>query len=540
MKRKYTIALAAFALCGSIHAQDIYKVETLSGSDLNGTARYVGMGGAMNALGADLSTMGTNPAAIGMYRRNDVAFTGGATIQPNGIDFGDLSKARGSFDQAGFVYACQMGSGSLKYMNFGFNYQKRRNLKNTIDLSNIATENGMSQSWQMRDLAWNGERWLNLKPGHDDCGMTTPLTLVGYDTQMISPYYDEEGNLSGYDASYAERYNYQRAQWGGIHEFDLNFSMNFDHQIYAGFTMGIYNVDIHSQTNYSELLVDGEGNNGLYSMTNAESLTGNGFDMKFGVILRPIEESPFRLGFSISTPMFMNLTQNAYLYMRSPYAFTDDKTGETFENTEQDVEIGAFDYKVHTPWKFNLSMATTIGRMLALDAEYEVSTTTSSQVRYPDSDYYYSDFYSSEKDKAMSDEIKANMQPVHTFRLGAEAVVAKGVYARMGYNYISSPFKDGAYLNLFTNSPSYAYSTNTDYVNLGDTHRLTAGLGIRGKHFYADAAYQFQKQEGDVHAFDGGVDPILEAAGDQTTYLLQGQKVDLNRHNFMITVGYKF
>ena len=57
MKLKYTVALTAFALCSSMSAQDIYKVEALSGSDLNGTARYVGMGGAMSALGADLSTI---------------------------------------------------------------------------------------------------------------------------------------------------------------------------------------------------------------------------------------------------------------------------------------------------------------------------------------------------------------------------------------------------------------------------------------------------------------------------------------------------
>ena len=103
MKMKYTAALAAFALCGTMNAQDLYKVEALSGSDLNGTARYVGMGGAMSALGADLSVMGSNPAGIGMYRRSDIAFTGSATVQPNGQAFADIDKARGSFDQAGFV-----------------------------------------------------------------------------------------------------------------------------------------------------------------------------------------------------------------------------------------------------------------------------------------------------------------------------------------------------------------------------------------------------------------------------------------------------
>ena len=103
MTRKQSLLLTGMALCGALHAQDIYKVEMLSGSDLNGTARYVGMGGAMNALGADISTMGTNPAAIGLYRRSDAAFTVSTTAQPNGREFGDINKVRLSFDQAGFV-----------------------------------------------------------------------------------------------------------------------------------------------------------------------------------------------------------------------------------------------------------------------------------------------------------------------------------------------------------------------------------------------------------------------------------------------------
>ena len=47
------IVLAAFALAIALPAaaQDTYESGRLLGSDLNGTARYVGMGGAMEALG---------------------------------------------------------------------------------------------------------------------------------------------------------------------------------------------------------------------------------------------------------------------------------------------------------------------------------------------------------------------------------------------------------------------------------------------------------------------------------------------------------
>ena len=74
MKKNKLITAAACALLssGAMFAQGtIYDAVRVTGSDLNGTARYVGMGGAMGALGADITTMGTNPAGIGLYRSSE-------------------------------------------------------------------------------------------------------------------------------------------------------------------------------------------------------------------------------------------------------------------------------------------------------------------------------------------------------------------------------------------------------------------------------------------------------------------------------------
>ena len=51
-------------------AQETYENAKVSAQDLNGTARYVGMGGAMEALGADISTISSNPAGIGLFRKS--------------------------------------------------------------------------------------------------------------------------------------------------------------------------------------------------------------------------------------------------------------------------------------------------------------------------------------------------------------------------------------------------------------------------------------------------------------------------------------
>ena len=61
----------AVLVATSVSAQTVYDAANIISKDLNGTARFVGMGGAMGALGGDISTIGTNPAGIGIYRSND-------------------------------------------------------------------------------------------------------------------------------------------------------------------------------------------------------------------------------------------------------------------------------------------------------------------------------------------------------------------------------------------------------------------------------------------------------------------------------------
>ena len=47
--KKIMIIAAAALLAGSAKAQTIYDAAKFTGKDLNGTARFVGMGGAMSA-----------------------------------------------------------------------------------------------------------------------------------------------------------------------------------------------------------------------------------------------------------------------------------------------------------------------------------------------------------------------------------------------------------------------------------------------------------------------------------------------------------
>ena len=78
MKNKFLmVAWGLIFLSAPVAAQTVYDAAKFVDKDLNGTARFVSMGGAMSALGGDISTMNTNPGGIGIYRSSDLQTTFG-------------------------------------------------------------------------------------------------------------------------------------------------------------------------------------------------------------------------------------------------------------------------------------------------------------------------------------------------------------------------------------------------------------------------------------------------------------------------------
>ena len=130
------IALGMLMIAPWGMAQTIYDGAKLTGKDLNGTARFVGMGGAMGALGGDISTMGT-PAGIGLYRSSDVMTSFGFSLYGNESQYlgkkfnSDLTK--GDFNNIGFVFSSKIGNETpLRFVNFGFNYHKAKSFNNNM------------------------------------------------------------------------------------------------------------------------------------------------------------------------------------------------------------------------------------------------------------------------------------------------------------------------------------------------------------------------------------------------------------------------
>lgn len=505
-------------------AQNAYDAERVLGSELNGTARFVGMGGAMSALGGDMSVMGSNPAGLGIYRSNDVAVSfgfnnTGAESNFNGTSMSE-NRTRASLDQVGFVYSNKIGNNtSLRFINFGFNYHKSKNFNRLFSAGGAL--NGMSQTNYLADEldAWGMtsasefDNVLDATNPYSNYWNEYPiLGIMGITTGLVD--YLDNGTIGwpGHSNNYFSR------ETGGINQYDFSIAFNVEDRFYIGATLGIYDLNYNRYSSYIEYLNNDKGyDNGGYTLDNYYRLDGSGMDLKLGVIVRPFENSPFRVGLAVHTPTWYNLTESYDATINSDITWWGKSNSQTLSD-KLNPDYLIYDYRLNTPWKFNVSMGTTLENLVAIGAEYEYQDYSSAQLK---------DVGGFELGGQA--EVKDFLKDVHTFRVGMEARIMPQLSIRAGYNYSTAAFQDYAY------NPLSLYGTSTEFNNTQDKNTFTVGLGYKGSVIYADLAYKYDIYKSDFCAFDSNYN--FETG---ETDLLPAAKVDNSRHQLLFTLGARF
>ena len=511
-KRLFSIGMLAMAAVAAV-AQTQYDAARFSGSELNGTARFVGMGGAMSALGADISVIGTNPAGIGLFRSHDLSLSFGFNKNVTNSNLGGTEvkdeRTRASFDQLGFVYSTKIGNKTdLRYFNIGFNYHKMANFNRQF--SSRGNLNGSSLSWQMQDMMLGTGAYQNQasydalldaeNPYTSSAYYGTPfLGSMGVRTGLVDDVTGNDGSfgMMGWNGASGDYYSREE---GGINAYDFNLSFNVQDRFYFGATLGVYDVNYSRYSSYYETVLDDKGNdNGSFQLNNWFTTDGAGLDLKLGVIVRPMEYSPFRIGFAVHTPIWYSLNDRYTATLGTDILAFPEKYTENLSDYYAPDASYLLEYQLATPWKFNVSMGTTFSNVLAVDAEYEFANYA--KARYKDAGGY---------DLAAANEaVDKYLKNVHTFRIGMEAKFTPQFSFRAGYNYVTSPIADNSarYVpNLSTNKADYIWfdetRTDPEYHNLKARNTLTLGLGYRGKFMYADVAYKYDFYKSDFYMFD--------------------------------------
>lgn len=524
---KHSLTLLLFALGAvSLQAQETYESAQLSTNDLNGTARYIGMGGAMEALGADISTVGTNPAGMALFRRAWIGISGGATIQDE-VDThaanGASTKTNADLNQAGFVFTNKVGANS--WFNLAFNYTKGRNFNQQITAAGPLDGYSSQSKMAYMKLADNG----------NDFGRIPQYDRLAYNAvnQYLIDKTDPDNLIEHYRG--ASDYFTEIQREGYINNFDFNVSANINDRVYLGLTFGVKDVHYESVTDYGETFVDGGGTFASYE---DRYITGTGFDVKIGAIFRPIEDSPFRFGLYVHTPTWYDLTCDTRMACGA-------KLPDATPNDEQTAANNTYDYKFYSPWRFGLSLGHTVANQLALGFTYEYSDYSNIKSRIIEGyhyDYYW-DYNSAitSIDGPMERNTKDCLRGVHLLKVGGEWKPVPDVAIRLGYNYESPIYEElGSkdYLldsDLDEGSVGGYYATN-DYINWGATQRMTFGLGFTlSPHCAIDIAYQYAAQKGDYHPFQNIADPDPEFSTYAAPYSITN-----HRHQMSATFSYRF
>ena len=319
------LSLSAAVFCPA-QAQDFSR---LSERTIMGTARYVGMAGAMSAVGGDPSAVMDNVAGLGLYRRSEVMITFDETL--------DRTQTQGTSHTS---------------------YQALFSVPQASAVISFPTYNPSDKGVQFHNilLAYNRKRTYS----RDIYAITQSQTpslgrlLTSADVNWDIPFCADP---------YAASSSLQLYERGQVNDFSFNWAMNISNQWYVGAGAHIHSVNFSSEATYTEVFERTNEERNYMSNRNYATLlmSGAGFSGSVGLIYRPIMW--LRLGFGLETASVGSLRT----YCTGRLTALTDSLRDSYG---PDMNYSNADF--HMPWHISTSATAQIGAygMIALQYDY--------------------------------------------------------------------------------------------------------------------------------------------------------------------------
>ena len=438
MKKILLILLLAYSLSPIAYSQDVQRFADRS---TIGTARYVGMGGAMTAIGGDPSAAMVNPAGLGVYRRSEISVSIDETIDnTQQVDSKDTyQRTRFAAPQISAIWAWgnSQKQRGLVYNNFMFSLNRLANFNRDIvvkgagmgmvpTICNITNDEGgvseeflVNKPWDNVDIGW--------------------LSILGYEAYLIDPI---ENNKWKPAVDFTDG-SLSISETGTSDQYTLSWAGNISNQWYIGIGLNIPTINY---TKHTSLREENKQNSSSAELKSMFHVSGVGVSGSFGLIYRPIQA--LRIGASLQTPTILSLSRQSTGDMYSTIA------GQKYEVLTP--ESGVMDIDIASPLRTSVSVAGQLGKIGLIAVQY---------------DYAHSN----------------EMEDIHTLRMGAEAQVTRGLFLNAGYVYESSFMKEDPKWLLGYNE----IRTDMDYRYTAATQYASAGLGYRSDVVVAQLAYQY-------------------------------------------------
>lgn len=518
-KRLLFIPSLLFAFAGTVFAQGEMDAYKMSQTDLIGTARSVGMGGAVGAMGGDLTAVSVNPAGIGYFSNSLIATTlNFQNVNTESVMTGNTlkeGKFKTNFNNLGFVGVFKLQNNDVvPSINFGFAFNRLKNYDRTYksagdNINSIATymagrtNRDIGTKWQVDNPNYQLDisDYENYYPFYD----YDWLSVFGYNSGLIKQVAE---NSPEYESAVGNMLNYNNLlvkEKGYVDTYDFNFGTNIASVVSLGLTVSVTDLEYKRYTMYEEA---GQNNEGFALENNLRS-EGTGVQVALGVIAQPIPQ--LRLGLAYHSPTWYEITDHYNAYM--DYNINGKKgVIDSWSDGEYIMGQNVFDYKFRSPDKLTASATAMLGSVI-LSADYEW-TNYSNNMRLKDGDV-----------NIQGDFIKEDFKGASAFRVGAEISFTKQFTGRVGYAWKESPIGKKV---MSGETEVMTVGSDAHYVLDKDTHHITWGLGYRfSKSFFADLAFVYKTQKADMYMFD----PFSGA-----------DKADLKTNAFqgLVTFGYRF
>lgn len=515
MRRSICILLSLTLGLGSVKAQqnqvtdlgfltymvDFKDLDILGISQTNrslGTARSAAMGGAFTSLGADMSTMSINPAGLGMYTGSEFSISPSLSISKNsnsrvgGID--NIDGTRGDFGlgNIGVALNIYQDSGPLTSVTIGFSYNKLVNFSSRNEYGVTPNGNSIADVFagQLNNGGYREADLQSNRDPFDNYNLPTYIWggILAYQSFLVDPVTSNSYGVFGIADGVQNSHYADMLTKGSVGESNISMGMNFSNIFYAGFSVGIKNVDYSTSVNYEEAYIDNlpsdKGRDEYYldymSYRQGVDMSGTGVDFKFGIIVRPI--GGLKIGVAVHTPSYYSLNRTYYADM---YTQTTQGYLTPIDRNEARSNDLVFAPKFTTPTRLLTGISYTFGQYAILSFDYERAWYNNMRLK-DEQDGMEADFKAS---------VKENFTAQDNFRAGIELRPLPSIFLRGGY------FNSGTMVQ----DDSSVYNAPIAVGQSG----YSFGLGCRINNWSLDLAYTMSNTKYsmyDLYYFDNGTD----------------------------------
>jgi hypothetical protein len=490
--------LATVAGTGSLYAQ--YSLDALKFSQTNygSSARFKGLGNAQIGLGGDISSLGGNPAGLGMFTRSEFSITPEFNNSAaNSTYLGNNAKSTKdmlNLNQVGVVWynpivkrkGADLNKGALSVV-WGLGFNRNNDFSANYNYSGQNPNNSVADYFA---VIANGVAPNDLRTGS--------LERMAYDNFLIDPLNSDNTQYTP-STDLNNTQSISEVRLGSTSELNLSAAINISNSLYLGASLGYVNVRYDRSVEFLEsgknISTDPEnqqaGADYTLSYRQNQLTDGSGVNGRLGFIFKPVNE--VRIGATFQTPTWMHMQDNSSEVL-------DTRYGQTL--LSNDPDNFPIEYNLRTPYKGSVGASIILGHnaLITGDVDYVDYST----IRFSTNSNYGNYDVMTQN----NDDVKNLYTNTLNYRVGAE--VKFGVVAlRAGYGINGSPYKN---------------DSNNDY----QMKYYSGGLGFHFSNYYLDLAYQRMETfaTSSVYTLPDNTEPVAN--------------LNVSKNNAYLTLGVRF